>query len=260
MSRLWLTPAALALTLALGQAPARAQSWGTIKGQVVLDDAIPKPKRIVVTKDQDHCLRNGPLYSEDYVVNPKNKGVRWVMVWLLDAKSPTKALPIHPSLQKAPAAKVVVDQPCCMFEPHIIALREGQALEVKNSANIPHNVKIDGGDDGPNINPILPGGKSVEVKSVKARDRVIPVSCSIHPWMKAWLWVFAHPYYAVTDADGKFEIKNAPAGEYRLVMWQESTGWVLGGKSPKAGGGKVIDIKAGGVTDLGQIKMALSKD
>jgi hypothetical protein len=264
MSRLWFPPVAfgaLALLGLLAPPAAGAESWGTVKGQVVLDAPVPKPEKLNVMKDQAHCLRNGPLYSESYVVNPKNKGVRWAVVWLLDASSPTKELPVHPSLKAVKPAKVVIDQPCCMFEPHVVALREGQELEVKNSANISHNVNVLGGALGPNINPILPPNKSVEMKDIKARPSVINISCSIHPWMKGYVWVFKSPYFAVTDADGKFEIKNAPARKYRLVIWQESTGWVLDGKSPyRAGGGKVIDIKAGGVTDLGQVKAAYSKD
>src|SRR5581483_3826275 len=80
-------------------AQAASQGWGNIKGQVVFAGDY-KPVPIKVDKDQAHCLSRGPLMDEKYVVNPKNKGVRWVMVWLTDPKNPTKKLPIHPSYPK----------------------------------------------------------------------------------------------------------------------------------------------------------------
>ncbi len=70
--------------------------------------------------------------------------------------------------------------------------------------------------------------------------------------MRAWVRVYDHPYHAVTDADGKFELKNAPAGKYNLVIWHEGVGWVNGGKL-----GKPITIKADGETDAG--KFAVKK-
>jgi hypothetical protein len=68
--------------------------------------------------------------------------------------------------------------------------------------------------------------------------------------MTAWVRVFNHPYFVVTDKDGNFEMKNAPAGEYNLVTWQEEVGWVKGGKV-----GVPINIKADGVTDAGKIEL-----
>jgi len=261
MSRLWFTQGILVLMLATSATPAHAQSWGTLKGQVVVAGAVPEPRKLEVTKDQMHCLGKGALYSERYVVNPKNKGVRWVMVWLTDAKSATKALPIHPSLEKVSPDKVVVDQPRCQFVPHVIGVREGQAVEFKNSAPVAHNVNVQGGLLGPNLNSMVPPGKSLDLTGVKARATPIPFSCSIHPWMVGYARVFKHPYFAVTDEDGKFEIKNAPAGDFRLVIWQETTGWVAADGSKEGTKlGAPVTIKADGVTDLGEIKLPISSD
>jgi plastocyanin len=238
--------------LALLAAPsAHAQGWGTVKGQVHWGGgAVPKREKIVVTKDAPACLAKGDLYSEKYVVNPKNKGVRWVLVWLTDANNPTKPIPVHPALAAIKNKTVVMDQPCCMFEPHVVALREGQTIEFKNSAGIAHNVKVDGGAKGPNINPILPPGTSHKEENIEARKFPIPVSCSIHPWMKAYVGVYKGPYFAVTDADGKFEIKNAPAGKFRLMAWQEEQGWVAGDDGKPNGKGQLIEIKPGETTDV----------
>ena len=76
-------------------AAADDQKWGTIKGQVVLDGDVPAPEKINVDKDQEHCLSKGPIFSETWVVNPKNKGVRWAFVYLQpvpDANEPANQL------------------------------------------------------------------------------------------------------------------------------------------------------------------------
>jgi hypothetical protein len=235
---------------------AEPAGWGTIKGQVAwAGDGIPKPATLKVDKDPQQCLAKGPLFSDTLVVNPKNKGVRWVVVYLVDAKDPKAALPVHPALKALKKLVVEVDQPCCMFEPHIVALREGQTLDVKNSAAIAHNVKVDGGVANPNLNQIIPPGGALPIPGWTAAAIPVPIACNIHSWMHGWVAVFKHPYHAITDADGNFEIKNAPAGTYHLVTWHESVGWVKGGRK-----GFPIEIKADGTNNLGKIPLQPSKD
>ncbi len=233
-------------------------SWGTIKGQVVWGgEKLPERPPIKVDKNQDVCLAKGPLLSEDLVVDSRTKGVRWVMVWLIDASDPKKpkAPPIHPSLKDLKVKEIELDQPCCQFEPHNLAVREGQTVIAKNSATIPHSIKLDGGEDNPNINVIIPPGGKIEIKDWKASRSVVPMSCTIHLWMKGFIRVLDHPYYAVTDAEGRIEIKDAPAGNFNLVVWQESVGWVQGGKL-----GIPVTIKGNGVTDLGKIVLNPPKE
>ncbi len=247
---------ALALAGAIGliaAGSARAQGWGTIKGRVVWDGPqAPKRAQVNVTKDQQACQKNGPLLEDKLVVNPKNKGIRWCVVYLMDADGFNKAIPIHPKLQAIKNKTVELDQPCCQFEPHMVALREGQTLVVKNSATIAHNVNIVGGAKGPNLNQIVPAGGSFKVEDIKARPLPMIVKCDIHPWMSGRIAVLKHPYFVVTDADGNFEIKDAPAGNFRLVISHEE-GWVLGEPKPSKNG-KKIAIKAGQTTDLGDIR------
>jgi hypothetical protein len=249
---------AVALLACLSPSPATcAEGWGTITGQVVVDGPVPERGKINVTKDQEACLAKGDLLSEDYIVNPKNKGVKNVVVWLIDAKDPKKKLPIHPKLKDAKQPPLEIDQPCCQFIPHIVAMREGRDVVFKNSATVAHNVNVLGGDKGPTFNVILPPGgqRKVDAEDVPARPRVIPVKCDIHPWMNAYIWVYPHPYFAVTDADGKFTIKDAPAGDWRIVIWQETKGWVKGDKN-----GTPVTIEDGKTSDLGAIAFTPTKD
>jgi hypothetical protein len=222
-----------------------AGAWGTVKGRLTWGGKSPfTPAKAEVTKDQQHCLSKGAIFKEEYVVGPDG-GIANVFVWLIDATDPAhpKAPPIHPSLKEPAAKEVVMDQPCCKFEPHALALRQGQVLIAKNSSPVSHNFKWEG--NGTGDNPLIPAGGQVAIKDLEATQKVYQVNCGIHPWMHAWFRVFDHPYFAVTGADGKYEIKDAPAGKYNLVMWHEGQGWVNGGKA-----GQAVEIKGGGVTEV----------
>src|SRR5262249_28821525 len=176
---------------------------GTIKGQVVWgENMVAMPKAIAAVdnhQDKAACQAKGPTVAEDWVVNPKNKGIRWTFVWL--APEAGQQLPIHPELEKIKVKQVEIDQPCCTFEPHGLAIREGQEILVKNSAPMPHNVKWAGLPlTNPGGNVILPSKGSHLIQNLKSDRIPVKVECNIHPWMSAWVWVFNHPYFAVTDA------------------------------------------------------------
>lgn len=220
------------------------QQWGTVRGQVVwAPDKLPQPTKFKTDEaiQLPACVKGGEIFVDKYVVDPKTKGVRWVAVWLVNSDG-GQDLPIHPDLRAVPAAKVVLDQPCVTFEPHVVCLREGQTLSARNSAAFPHNVTIQDAD----FNELIPPGKEKVLPKLTTEVPPIMVECSFHPWMIAWVGVFKHPYFAVTDENGKFEIKDAPAGKYRIVAWQETVGYVTQGKKK----GEPIEIKANDVTEV----------
>jgi hypothetical protein len=221
------------------------EPWGTVKGQVMWGGSAPPAEEKINTAKEPACAKCN-VVKEEFVVG-KNGGVKNVFVWLQNGNDFKAKLPIHPALKDVKAKEVVLDQPCCKFEPHVLALREGQVVIGKNSATFNHNLKWGGGDDNPGDNKLIPGGGQLKIEDLKASKSVVIVECNIHPWMKAWIRVFDHPYFAVTDAEGKFEIKDAPAGKYNIVMWQEGKGWVNGGKA-----GKAIEIPAGGTVEVNE--------
>jgi hypothetical protein len=243
------------LTLICATTRAADQEWGTVKGRVVFaGDALPAAKKADVNKDQEHCLSKGPITTDEWVINPKNKGVRWCIAWLVpEGKDP---LPIHPDLQKIKEKEVVVDQPCCKFEPRVFAMRKGQVLVGKNSSPVAHNLNW-GGIKQAGGNPLIPAGSKVEIDNIKVTDFPIALTCGIHMWMKGWGRMFDHPYFAVTDADGNFEIKNAPAGKCHIVVWQEAVGY----RTANGRKGDPIEIKAGAnPTDLGSLEIKPKKE
>jgi len=240
----------LAIVAALFALPARADDqWVTLKGRVVFDGEPPAPAEVSVTSEQAHCLAKGKILNETWVVNKANKGVKNAFVWLASDEAGSGArLPVHPSLKAVDVKAPEVDQPNCAFVPHVVALREGQSLLVKNSAPVTHNVRWEGSQvKNPGGNETVPPGKSVTISKLKADRFPVLFSCSIHPWMRGYIRVFDSPYYAVTDADGNFEIKLAPAGKHRLFVWHEGCGWKGGAAGRK---GDEIDVKPGATQDL----------
>jgi plastocyanin len=246
-----MTAPGLVLVVALSAAGAADDGWGTLRGRVVFDGEPPAAPELSVTSDQGHCLAKGPLANETWMVNKSNKGVRNAFVWLASDDSGSGAkLPTHPSLAAAPKP-AEVDQPNCAFVPRVVGLREGQTLIVKNSAPIAHNVRWEGSSlKNPGGNEVIPSGGAVTIGKLKADRFPVGISCSIHPWMRGTVRVFDHPYFAVTDADGGFEIRHAPAGNWRLFVWHEGSGWKGGAAGRK---GEPITVKPGDRQDLGTL-------
>lgn len=237
------TLAAGFLALSAAIVPAYGQGagqWSTVKGQVVFPAGAPVPARAAlnITQDKNHCLEKGPILAEDVIVNPKNKGIANVVVWLRpDTDNPKAAFPkdkINPADASRKPVEVSIDQPCCMFTPRVTTARVGDSLAVKNSAPVPHNFMFSSANNGEFNVAIPPKGQHKLPKPLVAENTPISYKCSIHPWMNGWVRIFEHPYYAVTDADGKFELKDAPAGKWKLVVWHEAKGF-LGGRDGRLG-------------------------
>lgn len=225
--------------------------WATVKGRVVFPEgkAIPERPALNVTQDKPHCLKDGAILDESVVVNPKNRGIKNVVVWLRPVDPDTKefaAGQIHPDDAKRKSGEVVIDQPCCMFVPRVTAARVGDTLMVKNSAPVNHNFFWSTANNGEcNVN-IPAGGKHQLAKPLAAEAGPIQYKCTVHPWMTGYVRVFDHPYHAVTDGDGNFEIRNAPAGRFRIVFWHENG--FRGGKDGRFGevitiAGPTLEIK-----------------
>ena len=92
-------------------------------------------------------------------------------------------------------------------------------------------------------------GTDKEIKLV-AETNAVSATCGSHPWMKGFGWCFDHPYFAVTDKDGKFEIKNVPAGNRKIVIWHE-TGYLPGYSKRDQ---KTLALAAGAMVDVGTVK------
>ncbi|MFO0909276.1 MAG: hypothetical protein U0794_13150 [Isosphaeraceae bacterium] len=241
-------PVATIASSALGQ-------YGTIKGKFVYGGASAPETKILIDKgkaDKDPavCASTAPLYARNLVVDPKTKGVQYGFAYLVRPKGSN---PDAVAALVKKAEKVVVDQKNCEFLPYAVAIHQDQTLVFKSSDPVNHNVHLTPFTNAP-FNLILAPNGEVEKKLVAER-RVIPLSCDIHPWMKGWIMVFDHPFFAITSADGSFEIKGVPVGEQKLVVWQESVGYA----TPGLAQGMAVQVKSGETTDLGEIKLDPAK-
>ena len=119
-----------------------------------------------------------------------------------------------------PAQSAELDQHGCHYVPHIMGVQVNQNFIVVNSDATTHNVNVDAKLND-KFNQSQPIGSAPITKQFKRAETVIPVKCNQHPWMRAYVGVLAHPFFAVTDKDGHFEIKGVPPGTYTVVAWHE---------------------------------------
>jgi hypothetical protein len=204
------------------------EQWGTVAGQITWADKMPPPG------------------SEKIVVSAKNKGLKNVFVWLTDPDDGKKSPPVNRALKAAREVTLTITGAGAgrHFEPRALAVRDGQTIRVKNDTHAPGDVKFDG--PGAALAYLVEPRKDVTT-TLEPSPRVYVIYSSIFPAMRGYVRVFDHPYFAVTDNDGKYEIKGAPAGSYNIVLWHEETGWVNGGKR-----GRTITIPAGKVVEVNE--------
>ena len=191
--------------------------WATLKGRFVVDGAAPSEAPIRATKDQAVCGAH-PLPNESIVVGG-DKGLANVVIFLRTPK-----VPVNDEYKKSASEKVLLDNHNCRFQPHVLGIRVGQTLTVKNSDPVAHNTKISG--DSLQFNQLIAVGTSLELPIDAAENQPAAVACSIHDWMIGRLVIRPDPYFAVSDESGKFEIRDLPAGQLDFQVWQESIGGV----------------------------------
>jgi hypothetical protein len=221
--------------------------WATIRGQFVYDGTPPEMQPYKVTKEQEICTINGkPPLQETLEVDPSSKAIKNVVVYLRDASRVNDSA-------KPKNDSIVFDQQHCKFLTHVFGVTIGETVNIKNSDPTGHNTKIGGANT---FNQTIPSGQSIPYKPQREEAMPTPVACSIHEWMIAYMLPRKDGYFAVTDADGKFEIPNVPAGEpLEFQVWHES------GSGP--GGGLVGTTP--GATDVkwsnrGRMEMTLKPD
>jgi hypothetical protein len=225
--------------------PVEAKVTGTLKGKVTLAGTPPSAKPLNIppdNKDRDHCLKGSKDETTEQLWRVSdNGGVANVVVWVRAPKGHYFNLSEE---QRKPATELVkIEQPHCAFIPHVAVLfpdyydpkskkeqATGQKFEVTNSAPITHNTNwtpVNTVVNKPD-NVILPpngGKKDIDLKSGSraGQEEHLTLKCNIHTWMSAHVWAFDHPFAAVTDKDGSYEIKNVPADtDLEVVYWHES--------------------------------------
>lgn len=185
----------------------------TISGVVTFTGNEPKPRQIDMSQDPACIIGSVPAnFGEAYTVNKGH--LQNVYVYIKDDLSGYR-LPTPPPL--------VLNQQGCRYVPHVLGLMVGQRLEVQNSDPAMHNIHAMPHESaGWNVSQ-FPKGDPIE-KSFDKPELMVPVECNNHPWMKAYANISPHPFFAVTDADGKFTISGLPPGTYTLAALHEKMG------------------------------------
>jgi hypothetical protein len=222
-----LTPLKLAVSLALFSVlggPARAQSTyqvvavtngGTISGTVKWGGPRPAVEEFPITKDPLVCDPESEKQVDlgRLVVGPQG-GVANTIVFLKDISS-GKAMDL-------PQPRRVLNQKQCRYIPHILLVAQGTELQMESSDATLHTIHMDG---AASLNLPFPYTNQIISRTMQTAGLVNLRCNGGHVWMNAEMMVVTHPYYAVTDDSGRFQLTDVPPGNYQIVAWHE--GWTV---------------------------------
>jgi len=197
-------------------APIDEANAATVTGKVSFTGDKPAMKNIDMSANPA-CARahaGAPQKSEEVVVN-SNGTLKNVFVWVKTGV-PDRQWPVPPT-------PVELAQKGCMYGPHVIGVMSNQDIKIVNDDPTNHNIH-----PLPKINQEWnesqpPNGDS-KLKKFAREEVMIPVKCNVHPWMRSYIGVVNHPFFAVTGDDGTFTIKGLPPGKYTVEAWHEKYG------------------------------------
>jgi plastocyanin len=182
----------------------------TINGTVKFDGTAPKPAKIDMSQDPA-C--KGSNEAETIVV--QGGDLANVFVYVKDG--------LGNRTFDVPSTAVTLDQSGCKYHPHVLGVMAGQNIEIKNDDQTTHNIHPTP-QDNREWNESQPPATAPIEKSFAREEIMLPVKCNQHPWMKMYISVVKTPFYAVTDKDGKYEIKGLPPGDYTIAFVHEKLG------------------------------------
>jgi plastocyanin len=198
---------------ASGAAVDKSQA-ASVSGSVKLDGTAPKPTKIDMSQDPA-CKKAGGENTTETVVADDKGDLANVFVYVKEGAPNAN--------YEMPKDKVTIDQRGCRYHPHMLGVMAGQTVEILNSDDTTHNIHPSPKDNKEWNESQPPKGNPLE-KTFARQEVLVPVKCNQHPWMKMYIGVVKNPYFAVTDKDGKFELKTLPPGTYTLEAWHEKLG------------------------------------
>ncbi len=209
---------------------------GTISGRVLFQGEAPAMP-VIDMSSNPQCERQHrtPWKAETVVVNP-NGTLRNVFVWIEDGLPRERWTP--------PAESAKLDQKGCVYEPHVLGIMEGQQLEILNDDPVNHNVHAES-QINPPWNESEPPRAEHKYKRFDSQEVLFPVTCSVHPWMRSYIGVSPHPFFAVTGDDGSFTLKGVPPGTYTIEAVHEKYGRREGKLTLAPSGGATLDFTYG---------------
>ncbi|HXC70231.1 MAG TPA: carboxypeptidase regulatory-like domain-containing protein [Pyrinomonadaceae bacterium] len=190
---------------------------GAIAGVISFSGTPPAPRKIDTSADPVCGQKSPNLMTDDTVVTDGK--LANVFVYIKDGTA-EGGKKVGDYTWAVPTSAVVLDQNGCHYKPHVLGIQVNQKLSVTNSDQTTHNIH-----PTPALNKEWNQTQAVGAAPIEQTftrpETLIPVKCNQHPWMKAYIGVMKHPFYAVSAENGTFEIKNVPAGKYTVVAWKE---------------------------------------
>lgn len=206
----------LGMAFAFSATLAVADDNAVIKGKVEFKGDPAKFARTTLDTSKDpNCAKK--VGSFDVIVNKTTPATLKNVLVSVKSGLPDKKFEV-------PATPAVIDQNGCEYAPHVLGAMEGQKLQIKNSDPTNHNIHFLEGKNNSEFNKTQPKQGMVDEITLKAEDAPLKVKCDVHPWMGAWVGVFKHPFFFVTDKEGTFELKGLPPGKYVVRAWHEKFG------------------------------------
>jgi plastocyanin/predicted small lipoprotein YifL len=203
-------PAASSPAATPAATPIDPATAATVSGTVKFEGVAPKPAKIDMSQDPN-CKGSN---AAETIVAADGKLAN-VFVYVKEGLgNRTFALPKDP---------VTLDQSGCKYHPHVLGVMAGQTVKIANSDPTTHNIHPTPKDNREWNESQAPQAPALE-KTFAREEIMLPVKCNQHPWMKMYISVTKSPFYAVTGADGKFEIKGLPPGDYTLAFVHEKLG------------------------------------
>ena len=187
---------------------------GNVSGKVNFTGTQPKMSRIRMGAEPA-CEKKHTQAVVSQVVHVNDNGtLKYVFVWVKEGLGDYKF--------ETPSQPVTLDQAGCMYKPHVFGVQTKQDIKILNSDPITHNIHpLPKNNREWNISQ---SGSQKYTRSFPRQEVMIPVKCNIHPWMKSYIGVVAHPYFAVTAEAGTFDLKDLPPGDYTIQAWHERFG------------------------------------
>jgi hypothetical protein len=230
---LWFALAALlALGMSCGSSPesttttaptpdaAAGPTWtptgneGNIMGAIAFTGDAPKPRKVQMDSDPVCAQKNPSATSEEVIVTDGKLANVFVYI--------KSGLPSGANFA-VPDTEVTLDQNGCQYVPHVLGIQARQKLKITSSDATSHNIHPTP-KDNPEWNETQPPNSGPIIKTFARPEVLIPVKCNQHSWMKAYISVMSHPFYAVSGKDGSFTIKGVPPGDYVVEAYHEKYG------------------------------------
>jgi hypothetical protein len=184
---------------------------GSIEGVVEYAGAVvPKDAEVALTSETALCGKSLP--AERYLI--KGRKVKNAVVFLAGMKTG----------KKVPDAPVTVTNRKCRFEPHVAVGFKGNLFMAKNDDPVLHQFDLHAAIGGAEIFSIGLHEQGSSVTKTLRKTGLMELSCYVHPWQRAYVYIFDHPYAAVTGEEGGFVIKDVPPGVYTIKVWHEALG------------------------------------